>query len=353
MDASPARVADGTGSQPLVLSGHKRGVYSIAFLSDGDQFVSGSMDGTVRTWGTKQGCEVRSPIECSGVVSTVAVSNDGRWIATGGGEKWRVMLWDATTHEKVGESAYVGIVESLSFSSDAAKLASGLGNTMVFVWSVPTGEQLAGPFPGHVDAVTSVVFSPGGDKLATTDLHDIRIRDSHFGTLIVPLIELQAWSLAWAPAPNERLVYAACDNRIKCIDTSTGAVCLEWEAHVLTITSIALSRDGQFIASSSNYAKTVQLWSTTTQQECVPALTHGSLVRCIAVSPNGSHVISGGEDHTVYIWPIQDNLARVHETVSQSATVRDIRRTTQVVDDVPRQLLLAMRMEIQRVPLQI
>ncbi|KAH0830106.1 WD40-repeat-containing domain protein [Lanmaoa asiatica] len=317
MDVSQARGTDGTSPQPLVLSGHTRMVYSIAFLPDGDQFVSGSTDQTVRTWGTNQGCEIRSPIETGGIVSTVIVSNDGRWIATAG-ENWRVTFWDAKTHEKVGESANIGVIESLSFSSDAAKVASGLGDTTVFVWGVPTGEKLAGPFRGHTDAVSSVVFSPDGDRLASTDLHDVRIRDSHSGTLVLPLIELEVWSLAWAPVPNDRLIYAACDNRIKCIDTSTGAVCLEWTAHILTITSIALSRDGHLIASSSNYAKTVQLWSTTTQQEYMPPLQHASFVRCTAISPDGSHVISGVEDSAVYIWPIQGNLARVEEPASQS-----------------------------------
>jgi WD40 repeat protein len=354
MAASHERGTFATSPQPLVLSGHTRMVYTIAFLPDGTQFVSGSMDGTVRTWGTEQGREIRSPINCNGIVSTVAVSNDGRWIATEG-EKWSVVLWNAATHEKVGESGqgHLGHVECLSFSADGTQVVSGAGDTTVVVWRVPTGERLAGPFRGHVDAVTFVVFSPDGDRFASTDLKDVRIRDSQSGTLVLPLIELQVWSLAWAPAPNDRLLYAACDTRIVCIDALTGAVCLEWTAHPLTITCIALSRDGQLIAPSSNYAKTVQLWSTATQQECTPALQHSSYVRCVAVSPDGSHVISGGEDHTVYIWPIRDNLARIEEAASQSTTVCDIHHLFKIVEDVPRQSSLSMTMKIQRASLQL
>ena len=326
MNVSHTRSAHGTSPQPLVLSGHTRMVYTIACLPDGDQFVSGSMDGTVRTWSTEQGREIRSPIDClNGSVSTMAVSNDGRWIATNG-EKMSVVLWDAATHEKVGESSegHLGFVECLAFSTDATRVVSGAGDTTVVVWRVPTGERLAGPFRDHADAVTSVVFSPDGDRLASTDVQDVRIRDSQSGTLVLPLIDLQSWSLAWAPAPNDQLLYAACGTRIVCIDASTGAVCLEWKAHPMIITCIALSRDGRLIACSSNYAKTVQLWSTATQQECIPALQHSSSVRCVAISPEGSHVISGGDDHTVYIWPIRDNLARIEEAASQSTTVCDV-----------------------------
>ncbi|KAF8552984.1 hypothetical protein OG21DRAFT_1604384 [Imleria badia] len=282
MNASHAKGANATSPQPLVLTGHTRMVYSIGFHPDGNQFVSGSMDGTIRTWNTHQAREVRPQIDCGGTIFAMAISTDGRWIATSG-ETWRVLFWDASTHAKVGESesdsakGHAGPVECLAFSADATKLVSGAGDTTVVVWRVPTGEHIAGPFRGHVDAVTCAIFSPDGDRVASTDVIDIRIRACPSGTLVLPLIEMggRAWSLAWAPAPNDHLIYASCDNRIRCIDASTGAVCLEWTAHPLPITCITLSRDGQLITSSSNYAKTVQLWDTATQQELVPALQHG------------------------------------------------------------------------------
>ena len=317
--------------QPLVLSGHTRTVYSIGFLPDSNQFVSGSVDGTVRTWGTTQAREVRSPIDCRDSVSTMAVSNDGRWIATSG-EKWRVTLWDATTHQKVGESANAGVMECLSFSNDVTRIVSGCGDTTIIVWSIPTCERFAGPFRGHIEAVTSVVFSPEGNKLASTDGGDIRIWDSLSGTRSLTMIDQDVRSLVWASAPNDGVIYAACADRIRCFDPSTGATYLEWTAHALIITSIVLSRDGQLIASSSNYGKTVRLWNTATQQECAPVLEHASYVRCVAISPNGTHVVSGGDDHTVYIWPIQADLARVDETASRFSMVRGVRCGIQVVE---------------------
>ncbi|KAF8418368.1 hypothetical protein L210DRAFT_1058351 [Boletus edulis BED1] len=62
------------------------------------------------------------------------------------------------------------------------------------------------------------------------------------------------------------------------------------------MTYIARSPDGQLIASSSNYVKVVQTWRTAT------------------------HVITGGEDHTVYIGPVRDNVERIDEAESQSTT---------------------------------
>lgn len=336
MNASDAIGAHGTTLQPLVLSGHTRTVYSVGFHPDGTQFVSGSTDGTVRTWNTHQARETRPPLACDdGIVAAMAISNDGRWIATSG-ESWRILLWDAFTHTQVakgnhdsgGGKAHAGPVECLAFSADATKLVSGAGDTTVAVWGVPTGEHFAGPFRGHLEGVTCVVFSPDGNRIASADTNDVRIQESDSGTLVLPVIDMsmsRAWALAWAPAPNDHLLYVSYNNRIRGIDVTTGAVCLEWTAHALTITCIALSRDGQFIASSSNYARTVQLWDTATQQECVPALQHGSSVRCVAISPDGSHVITGGEDSTVYVWPIRNDLAGIDEEVSPSTSVCVVR----------------------------
>lgn len=320
--------------QPLLLPGHKHIVYSIAFLPDGKQFISGSMDNTVRTWSTKRDREIRAPIDCDSTVSAIAISNDGRWIATNGDRPWRVVLWSAATHDKVGECAgvHVGPLECLSFSADATMIVSGAGDLTVVVWRVPTGERLAGPFRDHEDAVVSVVFSPDGDQLATTDLHHVRILDSHSGSLILPPIELEVWALAWATQPTDRVIFASCGHSIKGIDVETGAVSFEWTAHRLTITCISLSRDGQFIAASSNFDKTVRVWNTVTQQECVPALEHNALVRCAAISPDGSYVVSGGDNYTVYVWPIRDDIERIEGT-STSSTVCGDRRIVQTADN--------------------
>lgn len=337
-----------TSPQPLVLSGHTRWVHSVGFLPDGNQFLSGSMDGTMRTWGTKQAREVRPPIDCKGMVSIMAVSNDGRWIATGT-DKWHVVLWDATTHEKVGESAdrHKGGIECLSFSVDATTVVSGSGDTTVAVWRVPTAERLAGMFRGHVQAINSVVFSPDGERLASTDGDDIRIRDSRSGNLVVPLIGLGNWinSLAWVLAPNDQMLYATFNNQIVGIDASTGAVCLRWTAHRMPISRIVFSLDGQLIVASSNFDQTVQIWSTATQQEYAPALRHNARVLCTAISPDGSRVIAGGEDSTVYVWPIRGNLPRIEEVTSSHASsmtvcVMYVHCAIRTVDNAPRHLIL-------------
>ena len=57
-------------------------------------------------------------------------------------------------------------VNSVSFSPDGTKVASGSNDDAVKLWDVTTGECLQ-TLEGHVEEVNSVSFSPDGRKVAS------------------------------------------------------------------------------------------------------------------------------------------------------------------------------------------
>ncbi|HAA73481.1 MAG TPA: protein kinase, partial [Planctomycetaceae bacterium] len=57
-------------------------------------------------------------------------------------------------------------VNSVVFSPDGTRLASGGNDTNVRVWDAATGQQLL-TFKGHAKSVYSVSFSPDGTRLAS------------------------------------------------------------------------------------------------------------------------------------------------------------------------------------------
>ncbi|KIJ06836.1 hypothetical protein PAXINDRAFT_61584, partial [Paxillus involutus ATCC 200175] len=158
--------------------GHTNAVWSVAFLPDGEQVISGSYDKSIRAWRIEDGREVGSAMRDGGAVFAVAASSDGQWIASGGSAK-TIVMWDAKTHEKIVElNGHSTGVRSLAFSPDSARIVSGCNDGTVIIWSTTTGKRLLGPLNGHTSWVQCVSFSWNGDKFATCDDRDIRVWNS-------------------------------------------------------------------------------------------------------------------------------------------------------------------------------
>jgi WD40 repeat protein len=81
-------------------------------------------------------------------------------------------------------------------------------------------------------------------------------------------------------------------------DLATIAV---WTAPA-AIHSIAVSSDGTRVVSGS-YDNTIHIWDTQSGKLAIePLKGHDRLVTSVAFSPNGARVVSGNEDHAIRIW---------------------------------------------------
>ncbi|KIJ09106.1 hypothetical protein PAXINDRAFT_42507, partial [Paxillus involutus ATCC 200175] len=234
------------------LPGHTNPIWSVVFLPDGKEVISGCADGNIRGWRVDDGCEVgkgRKGMWENSIVYAIVASSDGQWIATGG-EEQHVTIWNTTTCEKVFElEGHTDEVRSLAFSQDSARLASGSKDQTVIVWNTTTGERLLGPLTGHTTrSVWCVAFSPNGDKITVFYFN-----------------------------------------------------CADWKPHTELVHSITISPNGKFIASAS-YDKTVRLWDMMASTSVGPALECDDEVYSVAISPSGSHLASGGRDRKVRIW---------------------------------------------------
>src|SRR5205085_2127445 len=78
------------------------------------RLASASLDGTVRIWDVQAGLEL-SGVGDGGILSCLAFSRDGRYLASG--SRWRtVKVWNATTWQLLHERPDpTGMVESMAF----------------------------------------------------------------------------------------------------------------------------------------------------------------------------------------------------------------------------------------------
>lgn len=104
-------------------------------------------------------------------VFSLAVSNDGRWAVTGGGDG-RLVWWEAAADDPKPVrtvAAHSGWIRSMDVSPDGTLLATGGNDRVVRLWNMEDG-SLVRELPGHARDVYCVRFHPGGQFLLSGDL---------------------------------------------------------------------------------------------------------------------------------------------------------------------------------------
>jgi len=108
-----------------------------------------------------------------GIVNAVAFSPDGRYAASGSGDR-SVRVWEALTGSEIARMSHRGMVHSIAFSPDGKYLASGSLDRTARVWEAATGEEVVRLT--YEERVSSVAFSPDGRYVASGSFDSDRPR---------------------------------------------------------------------------------------------------------------------------------------------------------------------------------
>jgi hypothetical protein len=152
----------------------------------------------------------------------LALSPDGRWLASSGATTPAITLWDLTTgREKtrlaIGKYGGYGAVRTLAFSADSHRLAavgSGQGRRVddsdeVKVWDVATGKERSLGGDRRPEG-SSIAFSPDGRTLAVGDrIGGLFLWELATGRLRHQFVGHQRWINSVAFSPDGRLLAAS------------------------------------------------------------------------------------------------------------------------------------------------
>jgi WD40 repeat protein len=208
-----------------------------------------------------------------------ALSPDGRTVATGRrqgrGRKTEVQCWNVATGRAVGPPLpHPDLVYDIAFSPDGRTFVTACDDGSGRLWEVASGRLVH--LLGHKDPVICAAFSPDGKQVLTgggTFRGEVRLWDPAGGKL-----------LAARPQPSQ-------------------------------VMRAAFSPDGKAMVLSLLKGRTageVQVQEVATGKVVAGPLNPGGAAYCVAFSPDGGRVLTGGTDRSARLW--------------DAATGREVRR---------------------------
>lgn len=302
----------------FVQMGHSFVITSVAFSPDGRYIASGSADKTVKLWEVSTSREIRTLLGHTSGVSSVVFSPDGRYIVSGSWDK-TIKLWDVVTGRElrtlVGHSQ---AVTSVAFSPDEKYIVSGSGDKTIRFWDASTGREIR-TLADHTKEVTTVAFSTDGKYIASgSGDKTIKLWDVATG------IEIKTFSghsnavTSIAFSPDGRYIVSGSYDIVKLWEVSTARTLKTFTGSQRyqnkEIESVGFSRDGKYVLSASirSLEENLQIWEVRTGRELKTFKNITINLTAMDFSPDGKTVLTGTMDRSGYnlrLWDLSTGRA--------------------------------------------
>jgi WD40 repeat protein len=242
----------------------------------------------------------------SGGLESVAWSPDGKRIASGSGDG-TVQVWDAVDGGNgFTYKGHSGWVRSVAWSPDGKRIASGSGDGTVQVWDAVDGGN-GFTYKGHFGVLESVAWSPDGKRIASgSGDKTVQVWDAVDGGNSFTYEGHSSWvnAVAWSP-DGKRIASGSSDRTVQVWDAVDGGNGFTYKGHSDWVLAVAWSPDGKRIASGSS-DRMVQIWDAVDGGNGFTYKGHSNSVLAVAWSPDGKRIASGGYDDTVQMWDAVD-----------------------------------------------
>ena len=232
-------------------------------------------------------------------VTAVAISDDGRRIATGT-RAGRVVIWDATGRRLAAGPSHRLRVSALAFG-DGGVLVSGSDDGTVRVWDpdASPANRLLGELPGEVQRLAvgrAGYVAAGGESgvISTWQLATGRFVRALVGhTGIVSALRYGG--------DGRRLFSASDEGTLRVWESATGGSRAVMAGHRSRVQDIAISPKGEREASVSSDGE-LRIWDVDRDTSTTELVGHTRAIPSLAYSRDGSRIVTASLDGTARVW---------------------------------------------------
>ena len=253
-------LASGKDMRRISLPGAGRAFETMTAFDDG--FAGANQDGLITIY-DQDGKPLRKLEGHTLGLNALAASPDGKWLASGGNERWS-RVWNIADGKEVATIDFPGgdgyHNESLAFSPDSHRLALGTSRSEVRVVELPSGKELYSKAdPEETGFILGLAFSPDGATIASAGgTGKIRLIDAAAGTPIRAFGDHASRALVFTP-DGKRLWSGSEDGTITLWNVSDGSRVRSFPGHSAYVTSLVLRGNGRTLISTSRDS-TVKVW---------------------------------------------------------------------------------------------
>jgi eukaryotic-like serine/threonine-protein kinase len=264
-----------------------------------------TQEGLVRLWDRATG-QVRELRRHEGLVTSLAVTRDGRYLASSSADHTAVLWTVATGEARVLRGAWQQTYPVV-FSPDDRTLAVASSDAQVRLFPVEDAlDRVLTALPGPQVALA---VAPEGHRLASLSASgELRLLELPSGRVLLEEAGFVPTPPSFSP-DGRWLAASGREGRLHLREAATGRVASLLSGHASPPVALAFSRQGTLLASADESGE-LWLWTPASGQGRRLG-SHGARVRELAFSPDGRRLASAGDDGTARLWDVASGEARL------------------------------------------